>query len=161
MNTAIACANLVDASSTAPDIQSRYYSRASFPQTLEAVFSVWLLEGARVAEALASDVGAPVCTTALRHRVVVTLHDCAAFVVSKWALIATVGAYGVLNLGATVAASTRTGWRFFPLFPIAFTIIHLAYGAGFLVGIARFWNRWGDHTTRSTQPVLQERIGLL
>jgi hypothetical protein len=66
---------------------------------------------------------------------------------SKWSLIATLGAYGVLSLAATIAAAARAGWRFFPLFPIAFTIIHLAYGAGFLVGICGFWNRWGDHTT--------------
>ncbi|MGH9872176.1 MAG: hypothetical protein ACRD9S_06870, partial [Pyrinomonadaceae bacterium] len=71
------------------------------------------------------------------------------------------GAYLLLNLAATIAVASRTGWSLFPIVPLAFAIIHVAYGAGFLVGILRFWNRWGDHATRSTQPVLQERISLL
>jgi hypothetical protein len=31
-----------------------------------------------------------------------------------------------------------------PILPLVFTILHLAYGAGFLVGLVRFAGRWGD-----------------
>ena len=145
----------------APDIQSRYYSRASFRKLWKQYFQYgyWKV---RVLQKHSRQMSARQFVPPLF--VIALLLLCLTapfFVTSKWLLIATVGAYGVLNLGATIAAAARTGWRFFPLFPIAFTIIHLAYGAGFLVGILKFWNRWGDQTTRSAQPVLQERIGLL
>jgi len=28
--------------------------------------------------------------------------------------------------------------------PVAFAIIHISYGLGFLAGLFKFWNRWGD-----------------
>jgi hypothetical protein len=30
--------------------------------------------------------------------------------------------------------------------PLIFAILHLSYGLGFLAGLFRFWNRWGDRT---------------
>jgi hypothetical protein len=30
------------------------------------------------------------------------------------------------------------------LLPLAFTILHLSYGLGFLIGFVKFWNHWGD-----------------
>jgi GT2 family glycosyltransferase len=130
----------------APDIQSRYYSRASFRKLSKQYFQYgyWKV---RVLQKHSRQMSArqfvpPLFVIALLLLCLTT----PLFVVSKWSLIAAVGAYGVLNLGATIAAAAKTGWRFLPLFPIAFTIIHLSYGAGFLVGILRFWNRWGDHT---------------
>jgi succinoglycan biosynthesis protein ExoA len=140
----------------APDIQSRYYSRASFRKLWKQYFQYgyWKV---RVLQKHSRQMSARQFVPPLF--VIVLLLLCLTaplFSLSKWSLIATLGAYGLLSLGATIAAAARTGWRFFPLLPIAFTIIHLAYGAGFLVGLLRFWNRWGDHSTRSTQGVLQE-----
>ncbi len=36
------------------------------------------------------------------------------------------------------------GLQYLPLLPLTFAILHVSYGLGFLVGLVRFWNRWGD-----------------
>jgi glycosyltransferase involved in cell wall biosynthesis len=131
----------------APDIQSRYYSRASFRKLGKQYFQYgyWKV---RVLQKHSRQMSARQFVPPLFVITLLLLCVTAPIsALSKWSLIATLGAYGVLSLAATIASAARTGWRFFPLLPIAFTIIHLAYGAGFLVGICGFWNRWGDHTT--------------
>jgi len=30
------------------------------------------------------------------------------------------------------------------ILPLIFAILHLSYGLGFLIGLVKFWNRWGD-----------------
>jgi len=39
-------------------------------------------------------------------------------------------------------------WRLFPVLPITFATIHLSWGLGVLVGLIRFWNRWGAGADR-------------
>jgi len=36
-----------------------------------------------------------------------------------------------------------------PLLPIAYATLHLAYGSGFLFGLMKFWNRWGEDQGKS------------
>lgn len=57
---------------------------------------------------------------------------------------ATLGAYGLAALTASVAVARRSGWRHLPLLPAAFAAMHLGYGGGFLAGLFRFSHRWGD-----------------
>jgi hypothetical protein len=52
----------------------------------------------------------------------------------------------VVTFAASLAAAAKSEWRLLPLLPPAFMIIHLAYGAGFLLGMLKFWKRWGDRT---------------
>ena len=54
------------------------------------------------------------------------------------------GGYAVAVLGASVLLVRNEKWELLPPLPIAFTILHLAYGAGFLVGLVKFWHRWGE-----------------
>jgi hypothetical protein len=49
----------------------------------------------------------------------------------------------VANLGASVLTAGRRDWRLLPLLPTTFALLHVAYGLGFLVGLVKFWNRWG------------------
>ena len=66
-----------------------------------------------------------------------------------WTCLAAVaGCYAVVNLAASVATASRKGWRHLPLLPAAYAILHLSYGLGFLVGLLKFWNRWGDRVGR-------------
>lgn len=62
----------------------------------------------------------------------------------KWILLSVAGAYVVANLGASSLAARKDGWRLFPLLPIMYATIHFAYGTGFLIGLVKFWNRWGQ-----------------
>jgi hypothetical protein len=67
-----------------------------------------------------------------------------------WALsLLVVGAYVLANLGASVFTSARHGWRYLPLLPLTFAILHLGYGSGFLLGLIRFIGRWNDKDHRA------------
>ena len=53
--------------------------------------------------------------------------------------------YLLVNLAASIYTShRRRAWSRFPFLILAFAILHLSYGLGFLVGLASFADRWGD-----------------
>jgi hypothetical protein len=54
------------------------------------------------------------------------------------------GLYFAVNLVASVLTARKKGWHTAWKLPLAFMVIHLSYGAGFLWGLFKFWNRWGD-----------------
>ena len=59
-------------------------------------------------------------------------------------LLLLAAAYLLSNLGASLLLARRSGWHLLPFLPPALATLHLAYGAGFLAGLARFWRRWKD-----------------
>lgn len=61
-----------------------------------------------------------------------------------WLLALVAGSYSLANLSASAITAAKKGWKFLPLLPLTFAILHLSYGFGFLVGLMKFWNRWGD-----------------
>ncbi len=63
---------------------------------------------------------------------------------SRWIFLAIVVAYLVASLTATIYTAFHKGWKYVPLLPFVFAILHLSYGLGFLVGLFHFANRWGD-----------------
>jgi succinoglycan biosynthesis protein ExoA len=65
-------------------------------------------------------------------------------------LIATL--YAVAVIACSIYSAQRSKWQTLPLLPIAFAILHWAYGLGFLFGLVKFWNRWGELKNRA-QPV--------
>ena len=65
-----------------------------------------------------------------------------------WFFWLAVGAYGLANLTASAVAASRRGWSHFFRLPLVFAILHVAYGCGFLAGLAKFWRRWGDKTNK-------------
>jgi cellulose synthase/poly-beta-1,6-N-acetylglucosamine synthase-like glycosyltransferase len=52
--------------------------------------------------------------------------------------------YLIANLLASIYTASKRGWQYLPLLPLIFAILHLSYGLGFLVGLVKFANRWGD-----------------
>jgi succinoglycan biosynthesis protein ExoA len=65
-------------------------------------------------------------------------------------------AYIIANFGASLLTAFKRGWRSLPLLPIIFSILHLSYGLGFLVGLARFANRWRDKQSATPAFVNQD-----
>jgi glycosyltransferase involved in cell wall biosynthesis len=63
--------------------------------------------------------------------------------VARWGLAGVGGAYAAANLAAAASASRRKPARA-PLVSLAFGILHLSYGFGFLTGLLRFAGRWRD-----------------
>jgi succinoglycan biosynthesis protein ExoA len=71
-------------------------------------------------------------------------------------LSAVAGSYLVANLTASFLAARKGDWKLLPLLPMAFTILHVSYGFGFLCCLIRYWNSWGDRpnpqaTTRAAR----------
>jgi succinoglycan biosynthesis protein ExoA len=64
--------------------------------------------------------------------------------VGVWLLGAIAGLYILANLSASVYTCAKKGWRHMALLPVVYAILHVSYGTGFLVGLVRFANRWGD-----------------
>ena len=60
------------------------------------------------------------------------------------AMLGLVSAYLMANLSASIVTASGQDFEKLLLLPLAFAIIHLSYGLGFLVGLFRFWNRWRD-----------------
>jgi succinoglycan biosynthesis protein ExoA len=52
--------------------------------------------------------------------------------------------YLIANLSTSLWTAARRGWRALLYLPLIFAILHLSYGLGFLTGLVKFWNRWGD-----------------
>jgi succinoglycan biosynthesis protein ExoA len=63
---------------------------------------------------------------------------------SRHMLLSIMALYVLANLAASVWTAARWGWAHLPLLPFVYAILHLGYGLGFLVGLVRFANRWGD-----------------
>jgi len=68
----------------------------------------------------------------------------AAAAVTPWGLVAlavVAGSYATANIAASALAARTEGGRFFPVLPIVFVTLHVSYGAGFLVGLPRWYLR--------------------
>ena len=144
-----------------PEIQSRYYSRASLPKLWNQYFQYgyWKV---RVLQKHPRQMQPrqfvpPLFVMGLS----LLLLTAPFFSVSKFLFAGSMLTYALLNLAASVLAARKTKWRLLSLLPIAFTVIHLAYGLGFLIGLAEFWNRWGDHETRASQSALLRDVAPL
>jgi glycosyltransferase involved in cell wall biosynthesis len=125
-----------------PDIQSRYYSRAGLDKLWRQYFEYgyWKV---RVLQKHSRQMSARQFVPPLFVMTLLLLLLAAPiFRFAQFLLAGILIAYAALNFGAAVFASGKTQWRLLPALPLAFTIIHLAYGSGFLVGMLKFWKRW-------------------
>lgn len=59
--------------------------------------------------------------------------------------------YFTANVLASLYTASSRGWIYLPYLPVIFSILHLSYGFGFLVGLFKFWNRWGDKVGKVMQ----------
>jgi glycosyltransferase involved in cell wall biosynthesis len=63
---------------------------------------------------------------------------------AHWLFLAVLVSYLFVNLVASLWTAWRKGWKYLPLLPLVYLILHLSYGLGFLAGLVKFWNRWSD-----------------
>lgn len=71
---------------------------------------------------------------------------------SFWVLLAVEAGLYLLGLAAgTLDVGRRSGWRFAPIAPLVFAILHFAYGLGSLWGGIRFWALKGRGMRRPEQ----------
>jgi succinoglycan biosynthesis protein ExoA len=130
----------------APDIRSRYFSRASlgslWRQYLQ--YGYWkvrvMQKHPRQMRARHFVPGALVAGVGLAWLLLAAGRS------GVWLPAAVSGAYALANLACSLAAARRDRRTLWVL-PGAFAAMHFAYGLGFLWGMLRFVGRWGDRTT--------------
>ena len=67
-----------------------------------------------------------------------------AFPGAMWLLALVAGSYLLANLSASILTSIKKGGKYLLYLPLIFAILHTSYGLGFLVGLIKFADRWGD-----------------
>ena len=67
----------------------------------------------------------------------------------RFVLAIVVGVYLLVNLGVSFWIASKRGWRSLPFLPLVFAILHFSYGLGFLMGLVKFYDRWGDKVGRT------------
>lgn len=128
----------------AADVQSRYYSRGSLGKLWKQYFQygywkVRVLQKHPRQMRLRQFVP-PVFTSVLLGSALLSL-----LFSRGWVLLVLVGgSYLLANLAASFVTASKKGWGHLPLLPATFAILHLSYGLGFLIGLVKFANRWGD-----------------
>ena len=84
-----------------------------------------------------------------------TLSMAAFSTMGVWMFSLVAGSYMLANLAASFLAARGKSLRTLVILPIAFVTLHVAYGLGFLAGLFKFWNRWGDHESRHSDQAAQ------
>lgn len=131
-----------------PNIHSRYYSRGSLRSLWRQYFQYgyWKV---RVMQKHPGQMRLRQFVPPLFVSLLLVSLSLALLNGSWWVFGSIAGSYTVANLAATALLSARReNWRLFPLLPLTFIVLHLAYGSGFLVGLIRFCARWDDRGTR-------------
>lgn len=127
-----------------PDIRSRYFSRAS----LRSLWRQYFQYGFWKVRVMQKHPRQMRLRQFVPPTLVMTLIVLA--VASAWpgpgriAILAVIAAYLAALLLGSFCTSRHTGWSYLPIFPFVFATIHLSYGLGFIAGLLRFWNTWGD-----------------
>jgi len=143
----------------AADVRSRYYSRSSIRSLWRQYFqygywkvrvmqkAMWQMRLRQFAPALFLAV------------LLLSLLMAPLSIMGIVAFALTLGSYALANIGASALTARKRDWRMLLALPLCFATLHFAFGFGFLVGLVRFWNRWGDRESRwKSQTVAQAKI---
>jgi succinoglycan biosynthesis protein ExoA len=128
----------------ASDIQSQYFSRSSFRRLWRQFYDYgyWKV---RVWQKHPSQMK-------IRHFIpalfvlVLLLGGLLAFLTVEFRLLWILGiiAYIIVDIYASVQCTWANGWQSALSLPFIFPILHIGYGAGFIVGLLKFWPKWLD-----------------
>lgn len=143
----------------ADDIQSEYYSRVTFGKLWSQYFEYGFYK-VRVVQKHTWQMRPRQFAPPLFVLLLMgggLLAPLSALLCYGW--LAVVGFYLLANLTASALVAARADWRLFPLLPMAFGSLHIAYGAGFLAGLVKWWRRWGDHSTAAPPPLTAAVLG--
>jgi succinoglycan biosynthesis protein ExoA len=132
----------------ASDIQSTYYSRGSMKKLWKQYYQYgyWKV---RVLQKHPLQMRPrqfipPLFVSALILSMIMALLSLISFQILGLPLLSLMVFYLLTNLAASTYTAAKKGWQHLLLLPILFAILHLSYGLGFLTGLFKFWNRWGD-----------------
>jgi cellulose synthase/poly-beta-1,6-N-acetylglucosamine synthase-like glycosyltransferase len=146
----------------APEIRSRYYSRSNFRSLWRQYFQYgyWKVRVMQKhpRQMRLRQFAPPLFVLSLTVALMVAPFS----TLGAPALALLLTTYTLLNLAASVIALRNEKVELLPLLLLAHPTLHLSYGAGFLVGLARFWNRWGATSNSGVYGVsAEEREALM
>jgi glycosyltransferase involved in cell wall biosynthesis len=125
----------------AGDVSSKYYSRGSLRKLAKQYFQYGLYK-VRVLQKHPLQMSyrhfvPPVFALALSTSLALL-----SVTRNWWPLVPIIVLYLLANLCASLYTAARQGWRYLPLSPVTYAILHLSYGFGFLLGLIKFMGRW-------------------
>ena len=139
-----------------PTIRSRYYSRASLRSLLRQYYQYGFWK-VRVLQKHPRQMRLRQLAPAA---LVITLVTSLAMAVwtdpGKVAFLMVAGAYLAAILIGSLWTARKAGWKHVPLLPVVFATLHLSWGLGFVIGLFRFWSRWGDR--RGNVPPFEDAV---
>ncbi|MDX1437790.1 MAG: glycosyltransferase family 2 protein [Anaerolineales bacterium] len=125
-----------------PDIRSRYYSRS----TLRSLWGQYFQYGfwkVRVLQKHPRQMSLRQFVPPLFVAALLTLAILSTFsIIGRALLIGLAVTYILGTLIATGSSAKKFGWRYLPILPVAFFILHFSYGSGFIWGLAKFRRNW-------------------
>ena len=130
----------------AEDVLSEYYSRGSFKKLWKQYFQYGFWK-VRVMQKHPRQMSLRQFVPLIFVLSFITAIVLAFSVSWGWIVLLTIlGIYVAINLGFSALIAAKKGWELLGLLPVAFSIIHVSYGLGFLLGLFKFVNRWNDRT---------------
>lgn len=134
----------------AEDVRSQYFSRASLRGLWRQYFQYGLYK-VRVLQKHPRQMSIRQFIPPLFALALLASLFLALFPATRFLSLVVPAAYLFANLAAsalTISRAQNSNQSPFTihylLLPLTFAIIHLSYGLGFLLGLFKFWNRWGD-----------------
>lgn len=126
----------------ASDVRSRYYCRNS----LSALWSQYYRYGywkVRLLQKYPRQMSLRQFVPPIFVASVISSAFLVFFTSQGWALLIVImGSYIIANLIASFSIFSYQGWKRFFLLPIVYTILHVSYGLGFLIGFVKFFKHW-------------------
>jgi len=133
----------------ARDVRSRYHSRTSFRRLWRQYFQYGFWK-VRVLQKHPKQMQPRQFAPPAFVGVLLLLAAGASFLrFARWGLVAVSFAYAAANISASTVLARRLSvsvWRV----ALAFGLLHVSYGIGFLAGLARFWSRWNESSPTAT-----------
>ena len=127
----------------AEDVRARYYSRSSF-RTLWRQYFQYGYWKVRVMQKHPLQMRVRQFVPLIFVLALAGAAMALPWPIGRLAFAVLVGAYALLNLMISAASAPRPiTLTNVAAVSLAFAILHLSYGSGFLVGLFKFWNRWG------------------
>ena len=125
-----------------PDIRSRYYSRSTFKSLWRQYYQYgyWKV---RVLQMHPRQMSLRQFVPFAFVCAIILLTAAAIFsYAGQWALLTLIFSYALVNFAASIRTA-KGQITLISLLMLSFAILHLSYGAGFMVGLAVFRRRWG------------------
>jgi glycosyltransferase involved in cell wall biosynthesis len=144
----------------AADVQSRYYSRSSL-RSLWRQYRQYGYWKVRVLQKHPFQMSARQFVPPFFVAAVATAVCAAPFSAEgKIVLSAILSTYVAANLAAAVSVIRRHHLSRPAMLPLAFAALHTGYGVGFLVGLVRFWDRWGTTAINHEDPAARPGVNV-